>query len=67
MSDPYAAEKAWRDQDPDDVTRSELSATIEAAELGVAGAQADLAERFSGRLEFGTAGLRGELGAARCG
>ena len=61
--DLYKTEKAWRDQDPDETTRSELTATIEAAELGVAGAIADLAERFSGRLEFGTAGLRGELGA----
>lgn len=62
-ADPFAAEKAWRDQDPDATTRAELTAMIEAAELGVAGAIAALGERFSGRLEFGTAGLRGELGA----
>lgn len=50
------AAKRWRDQDPDDATRAELDALI--AEAGSA-----LVERFSGRLEFGTAGLRGELGA----
>ena len=48
--------RAWRDQDPDDVTRAELDALIEAN-------GPELADRFAGRLEFGTAGLRGELGA----
>ena len=52
--------KAWRDQDPDDATRAELDALIVAAQAGDAG---PLAERFASRLEFGTAGLRGELGA----
>ncbi len=52
--------KAWRDQDPDDTTRAELDTLIAAAE---AGDTEGLAERFSGRLAFGTAGLRGELGA----
>jgi len=51
---------AWRDQDPDDATRAELDALIAAARAGDATA---LAERFASRLEFGTAGLRGELGA----
>lgn len=51
---------AWRDQDPDDTTRAELDALIAAAEGGDAG---PLAERFASRLQFGTAGLRGELGA----
>ncbi|MGB3910360.1 MAG: phospho-sugar mutase [Pseudolysinimonas sp.] len=50
-------------QDPDPVTRSELDALIALAEAGEDAAAADLADRFSGRLEFGTAGLRGELGA----
>lgn len=57
------AARAWRDQDPDAVTRAELDAMITAAEAGDAGATADLAARFAGRLDFGTAGLRGELGA----
>jgi phosphomannomutase len=52
--------KAWRDQDPDDATLAELDALIVAAQAGDAG---PLAERFASRLEFGTAGLRGELGA----
>ena len=55
--------KAWRDQDPDDTTRAELTALITAAEAGDNPAATELASRFDGRLEFGTAGLRGELGA----
>jgi phosphomannomutase len=57
------AAKAWRDQDPDDETRAELDALIVSAESGDAAAAADLDSRFSIRLAFGTAGLRGELGA----
>jgi phosphomannomutase len=55
--------RAWMAQDPDPVTRTELDALVARAESGEDAAAADLAERFSGRLEFGTAGLRGELGA----
>lgn len=58
-----ATARAWMAQDPDPVTRSELDALIAATEAGDAPAAADLAERFAGRLAFGTAGLRGELGA----
>ncbi len=58
-----AAARAWRDQDPDEVTRAELDRLIAAAEAGDPAAAADLEDRFSGRLEFGTAGLRGRLGA----
>ncbi|MGN6217879.1 MAG: phospho-sugar mutase [Microbacterium sp.] len=50
-------------QDPDGETRAELRALIEAAESGDATAEAELADRFSTRLAFGTAGLRGALGA----
>ena len=57
---PLDAARAWRDQDPDAATRAELDALIGAAEAGDA---EPLAERFASRLEFGTAGLRGELGA----
>jgi phosphomannomutase len=53
----------WRDDDPDEVTRAELSAVLEAAGFGDAEAGADLADRFVGMLEFGTAGLRGAMGA----
>jgi phosphomannomutase len=55
--------RAWMAQDPDPVTRSELDALIARAEAGDQVAADDLADRFSARLEFGTAGLRGELGA----
>ncbi|WP_137844430.1 phospho-sugar mutase [Microbacterium sp. 2FI] len=54
---------AWLAQDPDGETRAELRALIEAAEGGDAAAAADLEDRFAARLAFGTAGLRGELGA----
>jgi len=52
--------RAWLDQDPDDTTRAELAGLIAAAE---AGDTEPLEARFAGRLQFGTAGLRGELGA----
>jgi len=58
-----AAARAWAAQDPDPVTRTELDALVAEVEAGDAPARADLAARFAGRLEFGTAGLRGELGA----
>ncbi|MCU1536994.1 MAG: phosphoglucomutase/phosphomannomutase alpha/beta/alpha domain, partial [Humibacillus sp.] len=59
----YAAARAWRDDDPDPTTRSELERILAAAESGDETARADLADRFVGLLEFGTAGLRGALGA----
>src|SRR6476661_6785591 len=55
--------QAWVDDDPDHDTRVELGEVIARAKTGQAEALADLAERFSGMLEFGTAGLRGALGA----
>ena len=55
--------KSWRDQDPDATTRAELDDLLSATEAGDHAAEAALADRFSARLEFGTAGLRGELGA----
>jgi phosphomannomutase len=54
---------SWRADDPDEATREELDAVLEAARSGDAEAGADLADRFVGMLEFGTAGLRGALGA----
>ena len=58
-----AAAQAWLAQDPDPVTRAETEALIAAVAAGDASAQSDLADRFGGRLGFGTAGLRGALGA----
>jgi len=56
-----ATAQAWLDQDPDATTREELAQLIASAtdEAGVTALQ----RRFAARLEFGTAGLRGELGA----
>ncbi len=54
--------RAWIDGDPDPETRAELAALRDRA-ADDAAAAADLADRFDGTLEFGTAGLRGELGA----
>lgn len=47
----------WLNQDPDPETRAELEALISTNDLTA------LQSRFGSRLEFGTAGLRGELGA----
>ncbi len=63
MSAYLAAARAWLAQDPDPVTREELSGLIARVEQGDAAAADDLADRFSTRLAFGTAGLRGTLGA----
>ncbi len=49
--------EAWIARDPDPATRAELLAML------AAGEGAALAERFAGRLEFGTAGLRGPMAA----
>ncbi|MFJ2978216.1 phospho-sugar mutase [Curtobacterium sp. NPDC087082] len=57
-----AAARAWSAQDPDPETRSSLDAAIDAAATGDGPAVQDLAARFAGRLAFGTAGLRAELG-----
>ena len=53
-----ASALAWRDGDPDETTRTELTALL-AKPL----ADTDLADRFAAPLEFGTAGLRGVIGA----
>jgi phosphomannomutase len=56
----------WLAEDPDPVTRFELSDLLRVAEsddAAAAAARAELADRFAGRLQFGTAGLRGALGA----
>lgn len=55
--------RAWLAQDPDGETRTELRELLAAAEAGDTSAQAGLTDRFSKRLAFGTAGLRGALGA----
>ena len=62
----------WLATDPDPETRDELAALAHAAGLPIAGTQLDLApeaalaeleDRFAGTLQFGTAGLRGQMAA----
>ncbi|BDZ45856.1 phospho-sugar mutase [Naasia aerilata] len=64
MSDEelIAAAGRWIAQDPDEETRAELEALVDAARDGDESALADLHDRFDTRLTFGTAGLRGALG-----
>jgi phosphomannomutase len=54
------AVKAWIAQDPDASTRAELENLVDEP---TPAARAELADRFAGRLKFGTAGLRGAVGA----
>jgi len=58
-----ARAQSWLAEDPDPHTRDELVQVIASVEAGDADARADLADRFHGTLAFGTAGLRGALGA----
>lgn len=53
---------AWADTDPDAATNAELNERITATEAGDPEAAEELADAFSGTLQFGTAGLRGKLG-----
>jgi len=57
--------RTWITDDPDRRTATELSVLLATAQGGgdqAPAAREDLADRFSGMLEFGTAGLRGALG-----
>lgn len=53
----------WIGQDPDQETRAELADLVDRVEKSNAEALAELENRFSGHLTFGTAGLRAEIGA----
>jgi phosphomannomutase len=55
--DLRARARAWLADDPDADTRAELAALL------AGGDDEPLAERFGARLTFGTAGIRGALGA----
>ncbi|TCC27585.1 phospho-sugar mutase [Kribbella speibonae] len=55
--DLKAAAEAWLREDPDPDTRLELTKLLDAADYD------ELSDRFDGTLEFGTAGLRGAVGA----
>lgn len=67
METLFTTAQNWLNQDPDQETRAELEQLIAEAKAGKADAQAELANRFNGRLQFGTAGLRGRLQAGSMG
>jgi phosphomannomutase len=52
-----AAARTWLAEDPDSDTRAELSELLDSRDAE------GLSDRFATRLQFGTAGLRGALGA----
>lgn len=59
MNETIEKARAWLKNDPDAASREELEALLAVADP----ATTDLADRFAQTLEFGTAGLRGVLGA----
>jgi phosphomannomutase len=58
--DLEARARAWIADDPDPADAAELRALLADGQAAV---EAELADRFAGRLEFGTAGLRGVVAA----
>ncbi|MDA8314326.1 MAG: phospho-sugar mutase [Actinomycetota bacterium] len=60
MSTLHSVARAWAAQDPDDADRAEIERLLADPSPG---AYAELKDCFAGRLHFGTAGLRGALGA----
>ncbi|MCL2593998.1 MAG: phospho-sugar mutase [Promicromonosporaceae bacterium] len=71
MFDLFDAAAQWLAQDVDDTDRAELAALVERAQVETAGAEesergpalSELWDRFTGSLQFGTAGLRGAMAA----
>jgi len=59
LADLLHRARAWAEQDPDPEARAEIDALVGAVDP----TKTDLADRFAGQLEFGTAGLRGIIGA----
>jgi phosphomannomutase len=57
MTDLVERARRWTSNDPDPHTRAELASLIESGDLE------ELASRMDTVLEFGTAGIRGEVGA----
>lgn len=64
MLDPELRSQAivWAEHDPDPATTAALTGIIARAEVDDAAAIAELTSMFAGPLQFGTAGLRAELG-----
>jgi len=65
-SDPdsslFSQARDWAALDPDSLTSAALTELVRLAENGVGSARQELADSFSGTLQFGTAGLRAALG-----
>jgi phosphomannomutase len=59
LADILKQARAWADADPDPSARAEIEGLLSSPDP----AKTDLADRFAGSLEFGTAGLRGVIGA----
>ena len=57
------AARSWLAVDPDPDTRAELKELLRAADSGDPEASEAIEDAFSGPLAFGTAGLRGRMGA----
>lgn len=55
--------RKWIGHDPDPADREELEGLVRAAESDDSDARMELERRFDGQLTFGTAGLRGQMGA----
>ena len=58
LGDLIAQAEAWAREDPDPGTAAEIRDLVERK------AESELRDAFAGRLEFGTAGLRGVIGPA---
>lgn len=67
MNTTFQLAQNWLAQDPDNETQAELNQLLTDAKNGDTRAQKELQARFSGRLQFGTAGLRGRLQAGPMG
>lgn len=62
MPEAFTTARRWAELDADPRTRSELNDLVDSAEAGDEQAVASVESLFSGRLAFGTAGLRAALG-----
>ena len=58
----FSHAREWAAQDPDSATAGALTDLLQLAEDGSPAAMQELADSFSGTLQFGTAGLRAALG-----
>lgn len=62
MTDLFTTVADWMSVDPDASDRASVGELLAAARAGGVAATAELTDAFSGRLAFGTAGLRGRMG-----